>query len=57
MRRLETKWKPFEVSLAWKNPDGIEDYRENVDVEEDEIKYNVFQENKWNKINRLRYKK
>ena len=44
------KVKAFEVSLTWNNPDGTEDYIENVDVEEDENKYNIFQENKSNKL-------
>ena len=44
------KVKAFEVSLTWNNPDGTEDYIENVDVEEDENKYNIFQENKPNKL-------
>jgi hypothetical protein len=44
------KVKAFEVSLTWNNPDGTEDYIENVDVEEDETKYNVFQETKPNKL-------
>lgn len=44
------KVKAFEVSLTGNNPDGTEDYIENVDVEEDETKYNVFQETKSNKL-------
>jgi len=44
------KVKAFEVSLTWNNPDGTEEYIENVDVEVDENKYNLFQENKSNKL-------
>ena len=47
------KVKAFEVSLTWSNPDGSEEYMENVDVvkEEEENMYNnVFEENKSNKL-------
>ena len=30
------KVKAFEVSLTWNNPDGTEEYIENVDVEQEE---------------------
>ena len=45
------KVKAFEVSLTWNNPDGSEEYMENVDVvEEEENMYNVFEETKSNKL-------
>jgi hypothetical protein len=37
------KVKAFEVSLTWKNPDGADQYIENVDVE-DENNYMIFQQ-------------
>jgi hypothetical protein len=43
--------KAFEVSLTWNNPDGTEEYIENVDVVEEENNFNIFQENK--KSNKL----
>lgn len=39
------KVKAFEVSLTWMNPDGAEQYIENVDVE-DESNYMIFQQPK-----------
>ena len=45
------KMKAFEVSLTWNNPDGTEEYVENVDVVEEENMFNIFQENK--KSNKL----
>ena len=43
------KVKAFEVSLTWNNPDGTEEYIENVDVvEEEENMYNVFEEDRSN---------
>jgi len=44
------KVKAFEVSLTWTNPDGIEEYIENVDVVEEENIYDVFGENKSSKL-------
>ena len=44
------KVKAFEVSLTWNNPDGTEEYMENVDVVEEENIYDVFEENKSNKL-------
>jgi hypothetical protein len=44
------KVKAFEVSLTWNNPDGSEEYIENVDVEqEDYINNFMFQEDKKSK--------
>ena len=40
------KMKAFEVSLTWNNPDGTEEYVENVDVVEEENMFNIFQEDK-----------
>ncbi len=47
------KVKAFEVSLTWNNPDGTEEYIENVDVEQEEDYVNnfMFQEDK--KSNKL----
>jgi hypothetical protein len=45
------KMKAFEVSLTWNNPDGTEEYVENVDVVEEENMFNIFQEDK--KSNKL----
>jgi hypothetical protein len=38
------KVKAFEVSLTWNNPDGTEEYIENVDVVEEENIYDIFGE-------------
>jgi hypothetical protein len=45
------KVKAFEVSLTWNNPDGTEEYIENVDVEQEEDYVNnfMFQEDKKSK--------
>ena len=45
------KVEAFEVSLTWNNPDGTEEYIENVDVEqkEDYINNFIFQEDKKSK--------
>jgi hypothetical protein len=43
------KVKAFEVSLTWNNPDGTEDYIENVDVEQEDENYFMFQEDKKSK--------
>ena len=45
------KVKAFEVSLTWDNPDGTEEYIENVDVEQEEDYLNnfIFQEDKKSK--------
>jgi hypothetical protein len=45
------KMKAFEVSLTWNNPDGTEEYVENVDIVEEENNFSIFQENK--KSNKL----
>ena len=42
------KMKAFEVSLTWNNPDGTEEYVENVDVVEEENMFNIFQEDRSN---------
>ena len=42
------KVKAFEVSLKWDNPDGTEEYIENVDEEEDENIF-IFQEDEKSK--------
>ena len=42
------KVKAFEVSLTWNNPDGTEEYIENVDVEQEEDNF-MFQEDKKSK--------
>ncbi len=41
--------KAFEVSLTWNNPDGTEEYIENVDVEQENENIFIFQENKKSK--------
>jgi hypothetical protein len=43
------KLKAFEVSLSWDNPDGTEEYIENVDEEEDENIF-IFQDEKSKKL-------
>ena len=43
------KVKAFEVSLTWKNPDGTEEYIENVDVEQEDINNFMFQEDQKSK--------
>jgi hypothetical protein len=44
------KVKAFEVSLSWNNPDGSEEYIENVDIEqEDDENFFIFQEDKESK--------
>ncbi len=45
------KVKAFEVSLTWTNPDGEEEYIENVDVVEDASIYDIFEEDE--KSNKL----
>ena len=40
------KVKAFEVSLTWNNPDGTEEYIENVDVEQENENPFIFQEDK-----------
>jgi hypothetical protein len=42
------KMKAFEVSLTWNNPDGTEEYVENVDVVEEENMFKIFQEDRSN---------
>ena len=43
------KVKAFEVSLTWNNPDGTEEYIENVDVEQEDVNNFMFQEDKKSK--------
>jgi hypothetical protein len=43
------KVKAFEVSLSWDNPDGTEEYIENVDVEQEDENNFIFQEEKKSK--------
>jgi hypothetical protein len=40
------KVKAFEVSLTWNNPDGTEEYIENVDVEQENENSFIFSEDK-----------
>src|SRR5215211_3954645 len=44
------KVKAFDIFLSFNNPDGTEEYMENVDVVEEENIYDVFEENKSNKL-------